>query len=507
MSDKASEHAANEAQHAQAHELATQGAPPGSSIPPEIEEKRTDRTLALILRAVPIALFLWMVRPLLIPIILGALFALILYPIQKKVAPKLGKLAPYAPGIFTVGAIILVVIPFVFIAIKAVATINQFVQKDWTHTAEEAEKWFSERASGYLERFHISVDSIRPSLQNLARSAGSAVASWFGGFATALPGHIVDAFLFVLSLYYFLRDGRVFSRWMLKISPFPHHHTEELFTSVIGTVNGAILGVLVTAGVQGALTMASLYILGVPGAFLLGIVATMLAVLPMVGTTPVTIGAAIYLFATGRVGAGIGMAVMGVVIGLSDNVVRPWVQSSQTTMHPLIALLSIFGGLEVFGAAGIFIGPVLAAIAVWIVDAYADLRMKQLRAYVEARLSRIRSHLAADPHAITGSTASVPDTALAADAAREKDVPGAADRAAAKNEAAVAEAAVADPAGASESESKSEAESKSEFKSESATEAAAESHAESASGSAAGSGGASTRSPSSSRGAPPRGGA
>jgi predicted PurR-regulated permease PerM len=211
------------------------------------------------------------------------------------------------------------------------------------------------------------------------------------------------------------------------MSPFPRDDTEELFTSIVGTVNGAILGVLVTAAIQGALTMASLYVFGVPGAFVLGVIATILAIIPMIGTTPVTFGAPIYLFATGRIGAGIGMIVMGVLIGLSDNVIRPWVQSSRTTMHPLIALLSIFGGLEVFGAAGIFVGPVLAAITIWIVDTYADLRMKQLKAYIHARLTQMRGEgpapapaaPAADaaPNAAAAASASAPGSGSATAAA------------------------------------------------------------------------------------------
>lgn len=320
-----------------------------------------------------------MVRTLLIPVVLGALFALILFPLQKKLTQKLGRAAPYAPAIVTSGAVVLVVIPLVLIGIKAISSINQFVAKDWSAVMGQVQGWLNRRTAPYLERFHISADSVQEGVESLATNVGRAIAAWFGGFATTLPGHFVGVFLFTIALYYFLRDGRSLSRLLLKFAPFPHHDTEELFASITGTVNGAILGVLVTAVIQGALTMGSLYIFRVPGAFLLGTMATIFAVIPMVGTTPVTIGAAIYLFVTGRLGAGIGMLVMAAVIGVSDNVVRPWVQSSQTTMHPLLALLSIFGGLEVFGAAGIFIGPVLAAIAVWVVDTYTELRSKQMQ--------------------------------------------------------------------------------------------------------------------------------
>ena len=88
-----------------------------------------------------------------------------------------------------------------------------------------------------------------------------------------------------------------------------------------------------------------------------------------------TAGATLYLFATGHPGGGIVMGVAGVLIGLSDNIVRPWAQGSQDNMHPLVALLAIFGGLEVLGFSGVFIGPVVAACALWCLDFYG--RSKQ----------------------------------------------------------------------------------------------------------------------------------
>ena len=347
-----------------------------------------DNWLALILRTLLLGLFLWMVQRLLIPVVLGALVALILYPLQRKLAPRLGKATSLAPAIITTGALFLVVIPLVLFGLRAISTTSTFLAQDWNQTLTEVQGFLSKRTSGLVERFHLNTDSLRTSFENIARNAGSKGAGWLGGAVTAVPSQIVDVFLFIIALYFFLRDGRALTQWLLKLSPFPRADTEELFASIHGTVNGAILGVIVTAAVQGALTMGALYAFGVPGAFLLGLLATGLAVIPMIGTTPVTVGAAIYLFAVDRIGPGIGMGVAAVVIGFADNIVRPWVQSSRTTMHPLLSLLSIFGGLEVFGAVGIFIGPVVAAMALWIVDTYADLRELQRSRKLQALHSR-----------------------------------------------------------------------------------------------------------------------
>jgi predicted PurR-regulated permease PerM len=341
--------------------------------------KSSDRWLAIILRAFFLGLFVWMVHWLLVPILLGGLLALILYPLEKKLAPKLGRFGRFTPAILTLGALLLGVIPFVIFGLKAISTVSHFFAQDWEATFKKVQGFVAENSSGIIERFHIDTGSLRGQVEQVAKNVGGSAAGWLGGVARGLPAQIIDVFLFSLALFFFLRDGRALTRWLLKLSPFPREDTEELFTSIHNTVNGAILGMLVTAGIQGALTMLALWIFGIPGAFLLGIVATILAVIPMIGTTPITFGAAIFLFVSGRIGAGIGMSVAAAVIGLSDNVIRPWVQSSRGEMHPLIVLLAIFGGIEAFGTSGIFLGPVVAALALWIIDTYADLRIKQIR--------------------------------------------------------------------------------------------------------------------------------
>jgi predicted PurR-regulated permease PerM len=186
------------------------------------------------------------------------------------------------------------------------------------------------------------------------------------GFLTSLPEMVLDIFLFVLSLYFFLRDGARLGPEIQLLSPFSPEETAALFDSVIGTVRSAILGTVAVAFVQGTETLIALLIFDIPGAFLFGLIATFMSLVPLVGTMPVTLGAMTYLFASDRIGASIGMLIAALIIGTSDNIVRPWVQSRGASMHPLMAMLGIFGGIAVMGMAGIFIGPIVSALVVWL---------------------------------------------------------------------------------------------------------------------------------------------
>ncbi len=332
--------------------------------------ERNDRWLSTALRLAPLVLFLWMVQNQVVAIALGALFALLLDPLKRRLSRRSPRLARQAPLLLTLGSIVLVVIPFVFIAARVVVSAQGFLAGGVTDVVGRLQAFATEHFAGIAVRFELPVESLRNGAVTLAQRLGSSVAGLASGVASSLPGQIVELFLFILSLFYFLRDGTKLVRWLMRLSPFHMVDTDELFTSIRDTVHGAIFGQLATSLVQGGLTLLALYAFGIPGALMFGIIAMLLSVIPLIGTTPVTVGATIYLLASGRIGPAVGMAVAGVVIGLSDNVVRPWVQSSQTRMHPLVTLLSIFGGIEIIGASGVFLGPVVAAMAIWTVDIY-----------------------------------------------------------------------------------------------------------------------------------------
>ena len=89
------------------------------------------------------------------------------------------------------------------------------------------------------------------------------------------------------------------------------------------------------------------------------------------GTALVWIPAVIYLLLTGHIGAGIGLAVWcAAVVGSVDNVLRPRLVGGDTEMPDLLILLSTLGGLSMFGAVGLIIGPVIAGIFLTVWEIY-----------------------------------------------------------------------------------------------------------------------------------------
>ena len=112
---------------------------------------------------------------------------------------------------------------------------------------------------------------------------------------------------------------------------------------------------------QGLATAIGIKLVGMGPFFLLLIAATLSALVPMAGTWLVWFPCACVLAWQGHWGSAIFLAVYGIgFVGMLDNVIRTYVLKNETKLHPLLAVVSVFGGLQVMGLWGVFMGPVVA---------------------------------------------------------------------------------------------------------------------------------------------------
>ena len=142
--------------------------------------------LSFALQAALLGLFLWMVAGLLTPVALGAIFALLLHPLQKKLSRRLGRRAAWSPLLVTMAAILLGVIPVALISAKAVVSINAFLATDWTRTLEAVRVYFAQKLEGYARDSNFA--EIGTAIENLVRQLGSTIAGALGSFALTIKG-------------------------------------------------------------------------------------------------------------------------------------------------------------------------------------------------------------------------------------------------------------------------------------------------------------------------------
>ncbi|HKD20197.1 MAG TPA: AI-2E family transporter, partial [Thermoanaerobaculia bacterium] len=132
---------------------------------------------------------------------------------------------------------------------------------------------------------------------------------------------------------------------------------------VRSTVRGVFRGILGTCAVQAALAMIGFWIAGVPGVLVLGMATFFLSVIPA-GPALLWIPAAIWLGANGSTGRAVFLAIWGlVVVGGSENIVRPILIGKGTDAPMALIFLGVIGGMLAFGFLGLFIGPTLLTVA------------------------------------------------------------------------------------------------------------------------------------------------
>ena len=127
-------------------------------------------------------------------------------------------------------------------------------------------------------------------------------------------------------------------------------------------IRAVALGVGVTAIVQSVAGGIALAVAGVPFSGLLTALMFMLCIAQL-GPTLVLIPAVIWTFWSGDTGWGIFLLLCTVVVGTMDNFLRPILIRRGADLPLLLILAGVIGGLLAFGLVGIFVGPVLLAVA------------------------------------------------------------------------------------------------------------------------------------------------
>lgn len=165
--------------------------------------------------------------------------------------------------------------------------------------------------------------------------------------------------IMIIALYFFFSDGPSMIRTLMRLSPLDDEYEKRLLLQFDQTSRAVVLATVLSALAQGVLTTAAFWALDMPSLVLLFLATTFMSFIPFLGPATVWVPVAIYLGAVeGRLTAAAVLVVFGLtVVGTIDNVVRMFVLQGNSQLHPLLALLSVLGGLQVFGPIGILVGP------------------------------------------------------------------------------------------------------------------------------------------------------
>ncbi|AZE66220.1 MULTISPECIES: AI-2E family transporter [Pseudomonas fluorescens group] len=328
-----------------------------------------DRLLVQILLLVLFGASFWVMAPFWSALFWGAVLAFASWPLMRLLTRWLGGRESLAAGILTLGWMLLVAVPLVWLGFNladhvrdAVALIKD-IQVDGL---PEAPSWLGsiplvgERLAGMWD----SIDQQGAALMVTIKPYLGQVGNWLLARSAQIGGGILELTLSLVFVFFFYRDGP-------RLAMFVHRLLERLIGEragyyielVAGTVQRVVNGVIGTAAAQALLALIGFLIAGVPGALVLGIVTFLLSLIPM-GPPLVWIPATAWLAWKGDYTYAVFLGVWGTfVISGVDNVLKPYLISRGGNLPLVIVLLGVFGGLIAFGFIGLFIGPTLLAVA------------------------------------------------------------------------------------------------------------------------------------------------
>ena len=174
-----------------------------------------------------------------------------------------------------------------------------------------------------------------------------------------------------VSLFYFFINKDSFISNIKKITPLDTQTKEVLHHKLTVVCRAVFVNTLFMALIQGILVGLGLYFFGIIGSALWGLIAAFLALIPFIGASIIWVPVSIFLLLSGNLYGGIGLLIYGgIVIAGSDSLLRPILLERSIHIHPFLILLSIMGGIQIFGFVGIFYGPIIISILIALLELY-----------------------------------------------------------------------------------------------------------------------------------------
>lgn len=296
--------------------------------------------------------------------LLGAiLIAYILAPLQRRLAPHIGR--SLAAASLVIVATVAIVLPFVVIvAIMAgeIPTLVEQVQAADLAVVEDPVADYTGYELDLEEQFADSAEAVGRTLLGGAFEALGTLVSVLVGLGLAL-------FL----LFFLVRDGHRLVGWISTVTPLADEVTSTLLERIDAITRAVLAGHVLVALIQGGIAGLGLAVTGVPNALFWTVVMMILALIPLIGTFAVWAPASAWLVSIGDVGFGIGLFLYGlIVVGISDEYLRPVIVDRYAAVNPGVIILGVIGGLSAYGVMGLFVGPIIIGILKEAIEVYHE---------------------------------------------------------------------------------------------------------------------------------------
>jgi predicted PurR-regulated permease PerM len=337
-------------------------------------QQRRSIIFLIVILVTLLPLVLWMAWPFLTSLFLASVLAILLTPINNRLCLQIKHpgLATFLTTFVTV-ILLACLITLAGFALtgelkNAYEVLNQrsIDEGGWptlfTHTVDRI-------ADTLAGRLPVDRDAIRTEVFTFAKSAAGYLLNKVGAAIGGVASVFITGFLVALFLYFLLRYGEDWLRWLSAVMPLDPPITANLFRVVRRSIVANVNGVLAVAAAQGIALSLGFWLLDLRSFVLWGFLGAMASVIPVVGTSVIWVPIVfVFIFAGFYWKAVILAAWCGLVVGSVDNVLRPFVVGAGEKQNPALSGLAMIGGVYAFGPLGILLGPLLISLVFAIMD-------------------------------------------------------------------------------------------------------------------------------------------
>lgn len=231
----------------------------------------------------------------------------------------------------------------------------------------------------WLERFDVAdLTVVQRKFVELVGRSSQAITTHVFTIGQSTLEFVLDFFVMLYVLFFFLRDGKELSARLGRALPLKQEYTWRLRHEFATVVRATVKGNVVIALAQGSLGGLALWAVGIAAPLLWAALMAVLSLVPAIGSALVWVPIALYLLVIGELWQAVALTAWCVlVIGVVDNVLRPVLVGKETRMPDYLVLVSTLGGLTAFGVNGFVIGPVIAALFLASWSIFSQARQEQ----------------------------------------------------------------------------------------------------------------------------------
>jgi predicted PurR-regulated permease PerM len=260
-------------------------------------------------------------------------------------------------------ALIIMVLPSVYLVTELVRQVSGAATNFQTENVQRIGDYLSGITGNridFREVISSAFDQARRSIIGLAPDILGSIGELFLG-----------VFIMFFVMFYGFREGKAFMARIKRLMPLDPGLKESLFNELRTVTQAVLYGQVMTAVIQGTLGGLGLLVFGVSNWLFWGAIMMITAFLPVLGTPIIWVPAAVSLFMDGETARGVGLMIYGGTIVMNiDNFIRPRLVSGRTSVHPVLILIGVLGGLKLFGFVGMLVGPLILALLVAFVKFY-----------------------------------------------------------------------------------------------------------------------------------------